>query len=154
MNDKELAVLEYVRDHDNSPLHFQDDIEYHPGRTTMRMLVFRILDKLATRASINKDGIIETSSGRRRSALDIWRHVIYYRPKATIFWVMRTLWKLNYEEGILSGQYCNATSRRVMRLTVNVPYGYRKGMFNETTKDEFGLVFSDWRIIGKEEELE
>jgi hypothetical protein len=80
----------------------------------------------------------ETSGGRRRSSLDVWRHLITYYPELTIFEVMSSLCKLELNR-LINSNYCYDVRRRVF-LPGNY-YGW------DSYKDEYGLHLTDWENI-------
>lgn len=94
-------------------------------------------------------GTVETSPGKHRSVLDIWRHVIFYR-KLSIFDVMSILYSIREDLRI---QYCRVIHRRVfdsrrdssgfLRSDLQMDFSYL---------DEFGLDFMSWENINSEEE--
>jgi hypothetical protein len=80
----------------------------------------------------------ETSSGRRRSSLDLWRHLITYYPKYTIFDVMHSLYRLAVKN-IVTYNYCSVVKRLVFLGGNN--YGYHN------YHDEYGMHLNDWKDI-------
>ena len=82
---------------------------------------------------------IETSSDRFRSVYDIWRHVLYYRPKVTIIDVMNTLWRFRRS---YIGHYCPDIQRRVFKVGSGLSW---EGMPDQDVADEFDLYFEDWK---------
>jgi hypothetical protein len=86
----------------------------------------------------------ETSAGRNRSSLDLWRHLKFYLPEITIYDVMHSLYNLMQDKPIHS-QYCYTVQRRVFNCresgyTAPINYGIQ-------SKDEYGLLFSEWKNI-------
>ncbi len=106
--------------------------------------VLLCLKLLEARSSISDKYGMETSAGRRRSAIDIYRHLKPYRPKLTLFAVMQTLYQLDAVEGKLVSCYCNNVKRRVFILKETFPH---KESMHYFTDDEFGLEFPQWEDI-------
>jgi hypothetical protein len=99
-----------------------------------------ILQTTRSYGSYKKDdtsGYYESSASRRRSSLDLWRHLITYYPEYTIFDVMHSLYSLQLNR-LVNNNYCHDVHRRVF-----LPGWY--GNYN--AKDEYGLNFSDWENI-------
>jgi hypothetical protein len=85
----------------------------------------------------------ETSSGRSRSSLDLWRHIVYFYPEVTIFEVMKSLVNL-YESHKVGELFCSTVHRRVFYSTNSNYYSYY-GFGN--TKDEYKLTLKQWKDI-------
>lgn len=98
-----------------------------------------------THSSINSTtGLRETSKGKRRSVLDIWRHLKLYRPRVTIFGVMQSLYILDVEEERVVSCFCNQVRRRVFILKESFP---DKESFHRSSQDEFNLDIFDWEDV-------
>jgi hypothetical protein len=134
------------------------------------ILVLAYKDVYASINTITK--VIETDVSKHRSSLDIWRHCIHFNPKITLVEVMAILYKLCIgTNGILRTQFCSIIQKRVFDLKTS----YLKYMklkepgilnFNYYTnsghairmdlkvclfdRDEYDLIFSQWKDIDKE----
>lgn len=84
---------------------------------------------------------IETTPGRLRSVIDIWRHLKKYNPDLTIFEVMDSIYKDN---SYLYSHYCGFIDRRVFCLADNDEYPEE---INDWDDDEFGFNFDYWSDI-------
>jgi len=158
MINKKQYVLDYIQGHRHDPLHFMtsrhvyadlpDRIEM-PVYSTVRGYVKTVISLAYSYNSVSStETCVETYSGKLRSAIDIWRHIIDVRPETTIFEVMRAIYKL-IQKNRLGGHYCSVVRRRVF-------WGIRLSnlnIYNEDVLDEFGLVFDDWKDIGIEKEV-
>jgi len=142
----EESVLMYIKSKDKTPLcfHFPYGNNFLSAYR-LRELITEILDLSDEFPSYNVDNEIETDCGRWRSVLDIWRHVIYYKPDINIFEVMRELFSIGDE--YLVGHYCRDILKRVFKLRKNTNHC---SLFIQD-RDEFGLCFSAWETIGMEE---
>lgn len=161
-------VLGYINDKDTSPLVFvrgeivsfftyrelstnlnlETRIEFLRSIENLDNLVIEIIRTSENYFSKNTiTGVIETMNNRRRSVLDIWRHVKYFKSEVTIFQVMEILFRLRDNFRYM---FCRNVQRRVFTLGTNViiwGFGNRRGHHNEYTKDEFGLLFKQWKNI-------
>ncbi len=89
---------------------------------------------------------IETRRGARRSALDIWRHALVYKPELTIFEVMASIYRINItstNDMTLRGWYCSTVRRLV--------FWENRGrwMIENRRVSEFKILFGDWGDIDK-----
>jgi len=109
-------------------------------------LIIEILYLLKRFGSENTvTNVLETGMFKYRSALDIWRHVIYFQKNHTLLDVMDTIYK-NSDK--LYGQYCTDVSRRVfMKKDVGQNH---LGVELTGEHDEFGLLFFEWNNINEE----
>jgi hypothetical protein len=137
-------VRTYIQKFPQTPLHFPDQEDEIKFTGSMNKLVTEILNKVELFPSKNVNNHVETWPGRRRSVLDIWRHVQFYKPDTTIFAVMRCLFRLGEEN--LTGCVCKEINRRTFRLKC---HHLHLGLGNMDELDEFGLVFEDWKEIGR-----
>ncbi|HBY20782.1 MAG TPA: hypothetical protein DEG71_07210 [Clostridiales bacterium] len=145
--EKEDLVLKYIENKNTTPLYFHFNINESFSIFTLKYLIIKILDLSEEYESCSIENELETNSGKWRSVLDIWRHVIYYKPDINIFEVMRELFSIGNE--YLVGHYCENIKRRVFKLDKNTT-----GCALFTGKvDEFGLYFSDWETIGEKENV-
>ena len=143
---RQFQVLDYISDKDRSPLEFYypDTNIKHPDLTlSLDEFVMQIVNLTHSYRSKNINNWTETNLGKWRSSLDIWRHVIYYKPEVTIFEVMEALY--NRKKYYVS-HYCPDIQRRVFKLEKN----YKDGYLQEIDRDEYGLYFYEWENISKE----
>lgn len=126
---KQQMVLDYIQNCTQTPLCFKRAIpvQYgqpsippvlqpilNAGSKTLKDLVYAILENCIHFGSYEPESTrFETSYGRMRSSLDIWRHVIYYRPDVDIFSVMEVLYQLRND---LYGHYCSTVHRTVFKI--------------------------------------
>lgn len=82
----------------------------------------------------------QCNAGANRSSGDIFRLVKKYRPRITIFSVMRAMYKLAMSNTIKT-MYCHTINKRVFN---NYPT-WRN--YNLASLDEYGLTFGDWENI-------
>ena len=135
-------ILNYVKNNRSDALHFSDErasikkLEY----TTLTDLIRQILRLSETYCSYTIDGIRETGYGRRRSSLDIWRHVKFFEPDVDIFTVMETLYGLRNE---LNGNYCWIVKRGVFTLRYSSSI-YRSENF---LSREYMITFNAWKCL-------
>lgn len=87
-------------------------------------------------------GKIQCGRGARRSALDIWRHAIFFRPEISIFDVMECLIGYNTR---MTRRYCFDVERRVFRINDEPDLL----LYDDEETDEFGLSVEDWVDIAK-----
>lgn len=114
--------------------------------STIRELILAVLKLSIYNCSFPAEkGRFETYGSARRSVLDIWRHIKYYRPEVTIFEVMSTIKNMNNE---IRGWYCMDVKRRVFWCWM----GSGAGISNGDSIDEFGLLLNEWDNIHLEEE--
>jgi hypothetical protein len=101
--------------------------------------------------SINTSGDVETKDRCSRSSLDLWRHVKYFFPEITIYSVMASLYRTQFNYRSI---FCPDIHRRVFK---NYDYykEYCQGTYSRpdnilSSGDEYGLyINSDWRDIDK-----
>ncbi len=157
---KVLNYLSIVED-SNVPLYYENYEspvkEFDPAEFTIDEMVKRAIILSYSYASYNSETKeYETSKARRRSSLDIWRHIKYYYPNIEIFEVMHSLYRI-YNNKELAGLFCPDVMRRVFRKIA--PYENPNGWTNyqtpesmmdylgNRTTDEYGLVWDDWKDI-------
>jgi hypothetical protein len=97
-----------------------------------------------------ENGFIECGSKRRRSSLDIWRHIKFYYPEVTIFDVMHSLYNLYRKE--VYGFYCTTVWRRVYKYKTYWSSGNEELMADMSGQkndnfDEYGLEWKEWEDI-------
>lgn len=142
-------VKAYIAKNLQTPLHFASYLNKPDGikyADSLDDLILQILESTERSRSINPNEVGETGTGRRRSALDIWRHVLTYKPDTTIYAVMRSLYRLGVEKNLLVGGFCTMILRRVFRRKDLYP---NSNIYDLKILDEFGLIFSDWKTIGR-----
>lgn len=147
----EQQVLDYISHYDQTPLYFKSKSvnKESISKLSINDLVMKVLSLTKRYSSYNlKTGAKETKINRRRSSLDIWRHCKYFQPDITIFQVMRSLYKL---EPAINSNYCGFVYRRVFRITDNLLPLYLRG---HEVHDEYKLLFSSWRDIGLDLEVQ
>ena len=138
-------VEKYIAHRPQTPLRFSRSSKKIKFTGDLDALVIDILNSTHRHWSININNIHETSPGRRRSVLDIWRHALTYDPDITIYAVMRSLFSLGNKDLLIGGFYCGNIGRRVFRSRESYRFG---NFWGERDQDEFGLSFSDWETIG------
>ena len=133
-------ILNYINTCRTDPLHF-----VHEGKVVKEILhdslitlIRGVLRHSENCCSINSSEILETRSGRRRSSLDIWRHVKYFIPDVDIFTVMETLYVMR---GELYGNYCWLVKRGVFTMD-----SYRSGVNNFLSR-EYMITFNAWKCL-------
>lgn len=126
---------------DGGYLHLPEDSKIHGTRIKNYPLDKAVLHTLSMSfqyASYNSvNNIWETSTRRWRSSFDIWRHILFFKPKITLIEVMGEIYNVRNE---LSGHYCPTVRRRVFNLLKNK--GSR--LYHNTSTDEYGLTFFQW----------
>ena len=116
---------------------------------SLKDLIFECLKASKDYYSVNyKTGEYETSNGRLRSALDLWRHIKHFKPEVDIFSIMRVIYSMRCS---IYGHYCTTVRRRVFRYYPNGNYNLNQ-VYDTARTDEFRLRFSDWQYIGLQEE--
>lgn len=118
-------IMDYVETQRHDPLFFyrtgySDRVIPHEERyatadywykddMSLADMVVAILITARHMGSANKDGV-ETFTGKRRSSLDIWRHIIAVRPDVELFDVMETILSIVRNLNI---NYCYVVHRTV-----------------------------------------
>lgn len=154
MKTNEERVLEYIDTHNHDPLYFgtQEFSNKFESikNSSIEELIICCLNFLRSGCSYRKiDGelVPDTGSCRYRSSIDIWRHIISIRPEVTIFEVMNSIYNIKDK---LYGQYCTTVWRRVFKNKPKDLYGdIYPNIENQTMEDEYNLLFSSWKDIGK-----
>lgn len=144
-------IIAYNSKYDCSPLHFvdyhrktveidNDDLRFNAdGSPNIKRLVLTILSMSERLFSFSESGIAETSPGRNRSSLDIWRHAKLLYPDIDVFRIMEVLYKLS-ENGDLFVQYCHQVKRTVFYRSNN------REMYNFLS-GEYHIQFSTWKKL-------
>ena len=85
----------------------------------------------------------ETSPMRKRSSIDLLRHIKSTRPEVDIYSIMRILYELESEH-LIRQNFCYTVERRVFTSINSRSYweGYNK-------YDEYGLQFDEWENISE-----
>lgn len=93
-------------------------------------------------ADKDKVGKTDTLAGCRRSIGDIYRICQYYYPRCTLNQIRKIVYTELFDDidGFRSS-YCYATKKRMFYVDEDEGMG----VYNENTKDEFGLLLKDWR---------
>ena len=150
----EQKVMNYINSNPNdvlvfggNPLTFSIEPEL-PKLDNVYDLVHEVIARANEFNSTNGSGFIETSSGRRRSSIDIWRHIKGVLPEVTIFDVMRALYQYCIVDLKCGFFFCGGVRRNVFKN-----YGrYSKEAGNLNTEksrlDEYGIHIGDWEKIG------
>lgn len=111
-----------------------------PRYKTIPRLVMSILSLSRLYVSANKETLqIETTKGRNRSVIDIWRHAISQYPDVNIFSIMEAIYSLCADEKVF-GQYCVVVRRSVFRNH------YLLGTSNFTAR-EYKIKFHSWKKL-------
>lgn len=158
---KQEMVLRYIGYYPQTPLVFKYHPISKPGALTsvpeiiefpitesmsLKALVYAILEKCVGYDSYTVTSMrYETSSGRMRSSLDIWRHVKYYRPDVDIFSVMEALYQLRDK---MYGHYCVTVCRAVFKLPspwISFSYTFHPGSF--FTREYGTLTYAGWKKL-------
>jgi hypothetical protein len=137
--DKEKAPLIFCDSEGNpSNLGIKKQIKKKEIDSTVKLVtcILRHKEHYYSKNTVTKE--VETSTGRHRSSLDIWRHVIFYKPEITLMEVMNILWNTREE---LRYQMCNMLKKRVFDLESE--RGVRLHQ-DSNNYDEYGLSFGDW----------
>jgi hypothetical protein len=130
---------EYLKDIKSLLIYSEKQINGAENLDSAIALVLKASDKFW---STNSDQIQETSPGRNRSLIDIWRHLIYFEKYKDIspIEVMHALYNLSHDHTSLM---CPTVRRRVFRLRPIGAGNYFSLMFQN--RDEFGLLREDWK---------
>jgi hypothetical protein len=103
--------------------------------------IFQIINMSQSYYSYNPSAkAFETSAGRLRSAIDIWRHAKSVKPDISIFTVMEVIYSIR---GRLYGHYCCTVHRTVFKPS----FGYNGDVTDDRTLfcGEFDdILFSEW----------
>ena len=141
MNKKIVSVYNFLTYQDIRPLifyKFNGELE-NLDLDEIVLECISLTEDYRSQNSITKG--IETYSGKWRSAIDIWRHVKFFKKDTNIFQALSSIYKIR---GKLAGHYCPHIRRRVFKLSSNNP---QWGLGDLNYIDEFGLRFSDWRTL-------
>ena len=142
IGERRKKILDYVSGHPSSTLEFRTD--YNSPVVVLDMvenvddLVMQIITTARSCASFTQSGIRETSSGRSRSSLDIWRHAKSVLPDIDIFTIMESIYRLRNK---LNMNYCGFVHRSVFK-----PRYYDWDYGNFLTR-EYRIMFSTWRKL-------
>lgn len=151
IKNRQKKILDYMEKTNQSPLVFRGNYGknspvinitgYEP--TDIDGIVMDILNKSQLHPSFNpKTGKFETSAGRLRSALDIWRHAKSILPDIDIFTVMESIYRIRNE---LYGHFCLTVRRTVFR-----PNLFYHGRIDDPSSFmcfEYGIKFSTWKNL-------
>jgi hypothetical protein len=110
---------------------------------TLLLTVFTLTNLYASNNL--KTGIKETTSGRRRSSIDVWRHAKFFKPEIEIFDVMRALWNLE-KMRVLHSIFCTDVNKRVFCKN------YDNSEIGRGIPDEFGGTSESWALFFTEEQ--
>lgn len=152
IKEKRRIIQNYVDNLNNvSPLQF---VPYIKGRERkvvgipeMKCIEDTILEILKMSQSYCSSTVdeneIETTPGRLRSAIDIWRHAKTVIPDISIFTVMEIIYSIRKE---LYGHYCCTVHRTVFKPA----YGYHGYVADEEKLycTEFNdILFTEWNKL-------
>lgn len=144
------SYLDSLSDYEKSPLHFGGNVDknyvydiHQHDFDTLDSLVRLIIDLSALYCSRYSNNILQCSAGRRRSAVDIWRHAIYVDSSITIFDIMESIYRIR--DG-LTGGYCGVVHRTVFRPRTDANHW---SIYNPSSFvcREFGIKFSTWKKL-------
>lgn len=137
----------------------KEELDYdYKGNLKLKSLILNIIKMTDECASIDKDGTLQCTSGRRRSSLDIWRHCLPYIKDVEIFDVMNALYELNVEDELINSDFCSTILRTVFWIAdaSDMEDGVRvvsEDDYNDANYrddgdyDEYGITFDDWKAI-------
>ena len=155
INRRRDKVLAYLLKVDTTPLAFckrdHKPVQFPSLRRLRKKdsLIMEILSATEYLSSLNMIGFIETYPGRRRSAVDIWRHAVAIQPDISIFDVMESIYRCRK---YMAGGYCIQTRRTVFRLLSNMGQTVWSLEFDRNFMcRDFGMYFSTWRTINRKE---
>ena len=145
------SVLKYVKENLNSTLYFKgwtfdplyrkiDDGFKFMNLCEIDKLVITILSLAEEFESASSNNKLETTRGRSRSALDVWRHAKQFFP-IDIFSIMRSLFKISYYGAVYGVGYCSTVKRMVFSR------GSAPSIRMAETPDEFGGYLKFWENI-------
>ena len=139
-NWKKSLVEVFVKDLNKIPLHFEILGELVFLNVDTEDACFLQITQLMSRcSSVDDRGRIIRSNIDDFSVEDVWRHMLYFYPDASIFNTMERLYEeVTVNESI--GQYVSGASRRFTNSG-------RRRIYDVRSRDEFGLRFDDWENI-------
>lgn len=158
----EEKVIAYLENFDHKPLvfseceyshyerlpnsHLGDPGETFPVKGSVQSKIVWAVRMSLNRGSmyIDRPGRTQCNGSRRRSALDLWRHIRYYDQSIDLFQIMRELYKIK-----LNKSYCSVVRKRVFFTFQYTSILETAGSVScSNVRDEFGLYLDDWRDIG------
>lgn len=161
-------VLKYIKKQDTSILEFKDVRLTYNGEAiqveiinnivlpaqSIKLLeskklilaINEILSLSQKYASVIKDTKeVSCTGGRRRSSLDIWRHLFFFRDDISILDVMSSLYEYKDSSHVPYRRYCPTIMKRVFRFPFD-----REFRYGDKELDEYQLLFADWNEINKD----
>jgi len=134
------------------------DLGMKRARTLECMIILTLYYSKFLSSYNSKTKVLETAPNKRRSVLDIWRHIIYFHPEISIFSVMAMLTSKRVKHKLFS-TVCYSLGRRVFKLNNRVT-GFQSDRKLYLTYpdgspllDEFHLSFEhDWTRINSDPE--
>ncbi len=148
MDDRRKKIQNYVDTNRNDNLYFKRTVTgeiVQLSATNTDDLIMEILQKAEDYWSWSESGF-ETTPGRLRSSLDIWRHAKTALPDIDIFRVMEAIYRLKDK---VYGHYCYMVHRSVFRLpdtgswsVHRQPIGFRNFICRE-----YKIKFSTWKKL-------
>lgn len=150
MTEEQEKIIKYVKSRKNwkRPLVFLGMTETHKLRLKNRSfddLCLEILNMTRIYPShrwdvLTKKHVWETRRGAARSVGDIWRHILYYRPKTSLFQVMAAFYRIQHH---VFSSYCSDVRRRVFSPHLHSSDYVHGG------RNEFNVEFRLWEDIDK-----
>jgi hypothetical protein len=136
-----MSVKNFLSTSYKEPLHFLDfkdnDRIEEMKVISLNDLVMEVLELTTKYCSyVSKTDMIETDPGKARSAFDIWRHILVFKPETTLYQVMNELYRNRKKLYTIK---CSGIHRRVFHILA--PY-YTLDHSYYDTMDEYGYVFS------------
>lgn len=159
--DRRNKILAYVEANRHDPLFFYDggyreDVvkqsdryvesgKWYKADMSLADVIIEILKLSRVYVSANCENV-ETGAGRRRSSLDIWRHVIAVRPDVDIFSVMETMYYIMPKVNV---NYCYVVKRTVFTYRVyEVRDHSARANGGGTICREYGNIrYSSWCLL-------
>ncbi len=112
------------------------------AKLPLRKLILEIIELAkfyGTRYCHNKRR--QCDPDRRRTCTDIYKIIMNYRDDITIFDVMHELYKILQDKRYsVCTSYCDVVRRRTFRFEYH-------HIYDRDHRDEFGLMFADWKDI-------
>jgi hypothetical protein len=115
-------------------------------RNTLEETIYEILNMAQSYCSYNSvTGELETTPGRLRSCIDIWRHLKTVKPDIDIFTIMETIYAIRHR---LYGHYCSTVHRTVFKPSGDATFAWHGDVVEGRILycEEFGSIkFSEWK---------
>lgn len=142
MNQNQQRVINYVYSKPHEPLRWNlsEETTEKLKELSLDKLTYQVVLMTLSEDSYTSEDGFQCNRNRWRSSLDIWRHIIYFKPEITILQVMNSLFNIG---DTLSGHFCDNIMRRVFRTKTY-------GRLSISERDEYKLYWKDWNNIDKE----